>query len=93
MAKQMDALENEQPGVGVVKDKRLNSLADSFCDDRDAKAELATKMTATEAKIIERMQELGVTIFRYSDREVRLKAGKNHVKVKTVKVDGEGEGD
>lgn len=53
-------------------------------------------MTATEAKIIERMEELKVPVFRYSDREVRLKNGKTHIRIKTIKVDGggdEGEGD
>lgn len=84
--KQTDALEDAGPGVGKYKDKKLEALADKFADCRDEKAALATQMTEIEGKIIERMQEAKIPLFRYSDREVRIKPGKNHIKIKTVKV-------
>lgn len=80
----------EGPGVGTTKDKKLDALADAFTEKRDEKAKLATEMTSIESKIIDRMQELKLTIYRYADREVRITYGKNHVKVKAVKV-GDGE--
>lgn len=85
---QTDALANEGAGVGIVKDKVLDRLADEYTDKRDAKAEMAEEMTKIEGKIIDRMVEKGIAIYRYADREVRVKAGKNHVKIKTVKNDG-----
>lgn len=90
MAKQQDAFaDNDQPGVGVVKDKVLDRLADEFSEKKEQKAELATEMTAIEGKIIDRMIEKNIKVYRYSDREVRIKDGKSHIKVKTVKMDGE----
>lgn len=90
---QTDALEGEGAGVGIKKDKKLDALADKFTDLRDEKATLAEKMTETEGKIIERMQEVGITIYRYADREVRIKPGNPHVKVKTVTVGATEPGD
>lgn len=78
----------EGPGVAPVKDKRLEGLADDFVEDRDAKSELAEKMTATEAKIIDRMLELNIREFKYADKVVRIKPNKTHVSVKTVTNDG-----
>lgn len=85
----MDALEDAEAGVGVVRDKKLDALADKFTELRDAKAEMAEEMTAIEGKIIDRMQEMKIPAYRYSDRLVKIKVGKNHIKIKTVKVDGE----
>lgn len=87
MIKAQDDLNGiEGPGVSTPKDKRLDALADEFTEKRDQKAALAEKMTAIEAKIIDRMQELKLELYRYSDREVRIKYGKTHAKIKTVKV-------
>lgn len=91
-AEQTDALENAEPGVGIVKNKKLDALADKFTELRDEKAALAEQMTATEGKIIEEMWASGIKIYRYADREVRVKDGKAHVKVKAVKV-GDGDHD
>lgn len=88
--KQIDALADAEPGVGVVKDKKLDALADKFAELRDEKADLATKMTKVEQDIIERMVEIKCRIYRYDDREVKIKDGKPHVKVKSIKV-GESE--
>lgn len=93
-----DEIPLEGPGVAAVKDKKLDTLCDSFLDDRDEKAKLAEKMTATESKILDRMSELGITSHRFGDQLATIKTGKNHVKIKTVKTgdendDGEGEMD
>jgi len=82
--KQLDALEDAAPGVGVVKDRKLNALADEFTEKRDAKAELAEQMTGIETKILDRMDEIGVKVFRYADRIVSIKDGRRHVKIKQV---------
>lgn len=78
----------EGKGVAPVKDKKLDTLADDFVDKRDEKAKLAEEMTAIEAKIIDRMKEIGAELYRYADREVRIEQGKAHVKIKTVKNEG-----
>lgn len=93
MAKQeqIDALADGEPGVGIVKDKKLDALADAFTEARDEKAALATKMTEIEGKIIERMQTVKILVYKYADREVKIRAGKAHIKVKTVKVGNEPE--
>lgn len=78
----------EGKGVAPVKDKKLDTLADDFIEKRDKKAKLAEDMTALEAKIVERMKEIGAELYRYADREVRIEQGKAHVKIKTVKNEG-----
>ncbi len=78
----------EGPGVAPVKDKKLDNLCDSFLEDRDAKATLAEKMTATEAKILDRMAELKITVHRFGDQLATIQTGKDHVKIKTIKVGG-----
>lgn len=77
----------EGAGVAPVKDKKLDALCDKFIDLRDEKAALAEKLGQTEAQILERMAELGITIHRFADQEARINPGKSHVKVKTVKAD------
>lgn len=85
--------QNEMPldgaGVEPVKDKKLIALGDQFIEIRDEKATLATKLTETEAKIIDRMGELGLKAFRFSDQIVTIKDGARHVRVKTVKVENQ----
>ncbi|MGV1047692.1 MAG: hypothetical protein ACOYD4_04085 [Solirubrobacterales bacterium] len=83
--KQIDALEGEGAGVGVTKDNKLNALADKFTELRDEKASMAEEMTAIESKIIDRMVEIKCKVYRYADREVRIKDGKTHVKVRQIK--------
>lgn len=83
---QADAFPEGAPGVGANRNKKLDALADKFAELRDEKAALATKMGQTEEKILEEMQASGIKLYRYADREVKIKDGKAHVKVKTVKV-------
>lgn len=78
----------EGPGVSAVKDQKLDSMADEFTEKRDAKAKLAESMTALETKIVERMKEIQLNIYRYADREVRIHYGKTHIKVKHVENEG-----
>lgn len=77
----------EGPGVSIPKHKDIDKLADQFVEKRDTKATLASQMGDIERKIIEKMIEHGLTRYRFSDQEIIIKPGKNHVKVKTVKVD------
>lgn len=79
----------EGPGVSPVKDKKLNALADEFTEKRDEKANLAEEMTGIETKILDRMDEIGVRVFKYADRVVTIKDGKRHVKIKQVKTGDE----
>lgn len=79
----------EGEGVAPVKYKDLDRLGDKFIEIRDEKAELATALGKVEASIIEKMIEKGIAKYRFGDQEITVKPGKEHVKVKTVKVDGE----
>ena len=74
------------PGVEKFTDKKLDKLGDEFVDLRDQKAKLAEEMTAVEAKILDRMTECDIINYRFSDQLMFVKPGKNHVKIKTVKV-------
>lgn len=78
----------EGPGVSAVIDQKLYSLADEFTDKRYEKAKLAEDMTAIETKIVERMMEIKAEVYRYADREVRIKYGKSHINIKTIKNEG-----
>lgn len=49
---------------------------------------MATKLTALETKMLDRMAVLGLTEYRFGDQIMYQKQGKTHVKVKTVKVEG-----
>lgn len=80
--------QGDLPGVEGVKDKKLKALGDEFIDLRDNKAELAKEMTACEAKIQDRMKELDLSVFVFGDQEISIKAGKNRVKIKTIKTEG-----
>jgi hypothetical protein len=77
----------EGPGVAPVKDKKLDKLCDMFIDLRDGRAKLAEELGATEVKILDRMTELGITVHRFGDQIAKIKPGKNHIKIKTVKAD------
>ena len=74
-------------GVEPVTDDLLIQLGDEFVDIRDKKATLATELKATETKILDRMDELKIAVFRFSDQIVTAKTGARHVKIKTVKLD------
>lgn len=78
----------EGAGVAPLKDKKLDGLCDQFIDIRDQKAELAEGLTAAETKILDRMNELGITVHRFSDQIATIKTGKNHIKIKTIKGEG-----
>ena len=78
----------EGKGVAPVTDKKLTKLGEDFIDKRDSKATLAEEMTGLETKIKDRMAEVGIEVYRFGDQEMRIKLGKAHVKVKTVKNEG-----
>src|ERR1017187_441327 len=75
-------------GVEITTDKKLIALGDSFIDLRDSKAETTTQMTKVEKNILERMKILNLQQFRFGDQLAVLSTGKQHIKIKTVKVEG-----
>lgn len=83
--------QGDLPGVEGIKDKKLKALGDEFIDLRDNKAQLAKDMTACEAKIMDRMEELDLRVFVFGDQEMRIDPGKRHVKVKTIQNEGQSE--
>ena len=84
----------EGEGVSLPTDKRLEKLGNDFIECRDAKAAQAETLTKIEAKILDRMNELKITSYRFHDQVMEIKEGRVHIKIKTVKVgvetDGEG---
>lgn len=76
-------------GVERVEDAGLEALGDELDDLRTKKRKLAEKITAAEGKAIERMKELDIKVYRWSDREMVLAVGSDHVKVKSVQVGDE----
>lgn len=83
----------EGPGVGQVKDKKLERLGYEFIETRDQKAELATQLGEIETKIFDRMAELELKCYRFGDQILEIKDGKRHCKVKTVKTENEETGE
>ncbi len=78
----------EGEGVAPPRYKDIDRLADKFIDVRDQKAELATQLTKIEGQIAEAMADHGIAKYKFSDQEVILKTGKTHIKVRTIKVEG-----
>ena len=62
--KQDDLSGIEGPGVSPIKIKELDRLGDRFIENRDAKADLAKKLTKLEGQMAEIMEENGIA--RYS---------------------------
>lgn len=79
-------------GVEIPKFKDLDRLGDKFTSIRDEKAELATKLGDVEKSIVDKMAEHGLNKYRFGDQEIVLKPGHTHIKVKTVKVQVEPDG-
>ncbi len=77
----------EGKGVAQVSDKKLDALGDKFIEVRDEKAALAERLGETEQEILARMNELGVTVYKFADQVCTVKPGKNHIKIKTVKAE------
>ncbi len=80
-------------GVSPVVDKKLEKLGDEFIDLRDGKAKLAEDITAVETKVLERMNELKIISYRFHDQIMQIKEGRVHIKIKTVKVGDETDGE
>lgn len=76
-------------GVERLEDAGLEALGGELDDLRTKKRKLAEKITTAEGKAIERMKELDIKFYRYSDREMVLSESKEHVKVKAVTVGDE----
>jgi len=75
------------PGVSLPKIKALETLGYKFIDIRDQKSELAEELGAIETKMLDLMAEKGIERYRFGDQELILKKGKNHAKVRTIKVE------
>lgn len=75
-------------GVELPSYKDLDLLGDKFTETRDEKAKLATKLSDLEKKIIDLMNEKGLTLYRFGDQQMEIKETKLHVQVKLVKTEG-----
>jgi hypothetical protein len=75
------------PGVSLPKIKALETLGYKFIDIRDQKSELAEELGAIETKMLDLMAEKGIERYRFGDQGLILKKGKNHAKVRTIKVE------
>lgn len=56
-------------GVALPKDRALDKLGDEFTDIRDKKAKLAEELGEIEMKIVERMNEKGVTRYVFPTKK------------------------
>jgi hypothetical protein len=83
----------EGKGVSPVKDRKLDKLGDEFIENRDTKARLAGELAGIESKIIDRMTELEIKSYKFSDQLVSIKTGKHHITIKTIKIGVEDSGD
>ena len=82
---QKDAFDgSDEPGVGVVKDSVLNRLGDEFSEKLEQRAGLSEELTAIESKMVDRMRLKKITVYKYANRQLTLKEGKVHVRIKTV---------
>lgn len=90
-AKELPGIEG--PGVAPFKDSALTKLGGKLDDLRDQRATLAEQITQAEKSAVERMIELGISRYRYGDREMILKPGNAHVKTKEVKGDNSDDGE
>src|ERR1700690_3227631 len=75
-------------GVAATTDKKLIALGDQFIDRRDKRATTTTEMGNVEKDILKRMTVLGIQQFRFGDQLAVLSTGKQHIKIKTIKVEG-----
>jgi len=75
------------PGVSLPKIKSLETLGYKFIDIRDKKAKLAEDLGEVEKKMLDIMAEKEIERYRFGDQELLLKKGKNHAKVRTIKVE------
>lgn len=76
-------------GVAIETHDDLDEMGDELEDLRTKKSKLAEKITTVEKKALDRMAELGLTKYRFTDRIMEISEGKDHVKVKTVRTGDE----
>ena len=79
----------EGPGVSVPRYRDIDRLADEFHELLTERAETSEKIGTVEKKILEKMAEKGLTTYKYRDQQVIFKAGKSHIKIKTIKADAD----
>lgn len=78
----------EGPGVSVPRFKDIDRLADQYREKLEESATIAGEKTKLEKRLIDAMQEHGLTKYKYRDQEVIYKPGIVHVKIKAVKAEG-----
>lgn len=76
----------EGEGVAAVNDRKLDSLCDSYQEDGEEHATIATRMTGTETKILDRMRELKVQIHKFGEYVCKLRPGKDRIKISKIKI-------
>lgn len=72
-------------GVAIEQHDDLDEMGDELDELRTKKSKLAERVTEVEKRALNRMGELGLASYRFSDRIMQISEGKDHVKVKTVK--------
>ena len=84
----------EGEGVAQKKIPAVTKAANRYVEVRDQRMSLTEKEVDAKAVLLNAMHENGLTIYRFDDYIVHIKAGKENVKVKsTDDVEGAGEGD
>src|SRR5260370_1083147 len=84
--KQSDLGGIEGEGVAPVRHKDLDKFRDQLEDLQDRRASLTEKITTLEKRTLERMTELGINRYRFGEKEMLIKPGNPHVKIKQVRV-------
>lgn len=82
--KQEDLPKMEGEGVAQKRILALDVLADKYVEARDERMALGEKEKIAKANLIAKMDELGITEYRYGDHKVQILPGKENVKVKNV---------
>lgn len=77
----------EGEGVAPKKIPAVEKAASKYVGIRDERMALTKKEVDARAVLINAMHEANVAIYRFDDLEVKLKAGEEKVKVRTVDED------
>ena len=81
--KQEDIPGVEGPGVSKPKFRDIDKLADRYIEASDEASGLKTEMEELELSIIGKMEEHGLGVYQFSDRQITIKAGKQKIKIKS----------
>lgn len=78
----------EGPGVSKPKFRDIDKLADRYIEHLDEMTGLKTTLEELELSILGKMEEHGLSIYTFSDRQITIKAGKTRINIKPYKSEG-----